>query len=229
MDETNEGLSAAAAPVHLSNAQATLYRVLRSKSELLARIYLGALVVKRDAENPDRLALCAHNLRELMEHLAPVLDVPMPAHDESLKERVRSLESDWGSAVENSNCHEDGMWKGDIDRHLNKLLASLGEFIDWANGHMPRRSTEVRGLLRRVEPSSEPLPDAMEDRKIKWWTRTRQYFVAIDHHGRTAVSEEEFTEMQSGLERFLLESFSPPTFTDFGEIERLLMSEQDDG
>ena len=53
-------------PLELSGQQRALYEALSGKDERLAGMYLGSLLVLRQIENPDLLALAAHGLRELM-------------------------------------------------------------------------------------------------------------------------------------------------------------------
>jgi hypothetical protein len=72
------------AKVDLQSGQRALHAALLKLSAEIARMYIGALVVLADQDNPDRFAQCAHSLRELMEKLPEYFDVPAKARMESL-------------------------------------------------------------------------------------------------------------------------------------------------
>jgi hypothetical protein len=53
----------------MSVQQLALYEALGERAEELARMYIGALIVLANPDNPDRLPQAAHSLRELMEKI----------------------------------------------------------------------------------------------------------------------------------------------------------------
>lgn len=59
-------------PLHLRDARENvLTKCLAEKSRLLHQIYVGALKVLRQFDNPDRLSLAANGFRELMGRVSP--------------------------------------------------------------------------------------------------------------------------------------------------------------
>ncbi len=208
--------------VELSGQQLAFHRALTEKSAKLASMYHGALRVLQDDGNPDRLALAAHGLRELMEKLPAHFDVEMPAHRESLGPKVRELENHWKQTVDKSTCRNpDGPWRGEIDRHLTRLLAELAGFFAWLNEHMPKRKEEVSATLRIIDPAKRPLPPQLQKLNVETWHAIHAFFIKVSHHG-LACSVEELAQWTDALERFLLDRLVPRTFDDLRAIDAIL-------
>ena len=68
-------------PLELSGSQRALQNALARRSAVLETMYIGGLTVLRDEANPDRFALCAHSLRELIEKLPEHFSVPQEMSD----------------------------------------------------------------------------------------------------------------------------------------------------
>ena len=190
-------------------------------------MYIGALAVLEDLHNPDKLAQCAHSLRELMEKLSLAVEVPMKAHRDNLRAKVRELEDSYLRSRGQTICFTPAEeWKGGIDAHLQRFLARLGDFFDWFSTNYPRRRQEVHGVLMRLDCSERPLPQVLASLNVNAWQAKREYFQSVSHHGREA-KEDEFRSWVNALERFLLERLVPRTFEDFAEIDALLGEERD--
>jgi hypothetical protein len=219
---TTPGATVEAATRALSGQQLALYRALAEKSERLASMYYGALLVLGSAANPDRFALAAHGLRELMEKLPSHLDVAMPAHGEKLMTKIREVENAWNFVVNSGGWNSPpSAWQGSIDKPLRKLLTKLDGFFCWLRDHMPRRREEVLAVLRTIDPANRPLPKPLEERNIDEWNELREFFQGVAHHGK-ARAETDFDKTVDTLERFLLERLAPRTFDDFAEIDAIL-------
>ena len=109
----------------LSGQQQALYAALIEKERRLAFMYYGALVVFGHNDNPDRLALAAHGLRELMEKLPRYLDLPTEQQPKTI-EKMWTLHKKWDRTVKKSKCHDNGKWNGQIDRVLEGALTEIG-------------------------------------------------------------------------------------------------------
>src|SRR5512132_2198654 len=55
----------------------------------------GPKSVLRQRDNPDRISLAAHGMREVMEKLYVYIDVPVPAKPPSMKSKVQALRQEW--------------------------------------------------------------------------------------------------------------------------------------
>lgn len=202
--------------------QEHLQKALAQKSETLAVMYSGALRVLADDKNRDRHALSAHGLRELMEKLPKFLDVPTPAHKESMTEKLRSPQDKHGSATSSSTCRgSNGTWNGTIDEPLRGFLVAIDSFFEWLAKHHPRRRAEAQQTLLKLDPSGRPLPAALRDLNVEAWRDMHNYFQGVSHHTK-AGDADEFDSYLDALERFLLERLVPRTFEDFGAIDALL-------
>jgi hypothetical protein len=208
-------------PLQLSGQQRALYEALSEKDERLAGMYLGSLLVLRQIENPDLLALAAHGLRELMEKLPRYLDLPVAAKPPSLKEKVRSLLQSWGSAARHSQCLLDPAWSGAIDGPLRKFLKRTQEFFSWFESEHPTRKQQTAKVLRSLDPINRPLPAPIEQLRIEEWDKCHNYFEGVSHH-TILLPPEDFTSWLAVLERFLLDRLRPRTFEDHTEIDRII-------
>ncbi len=209
------------APLRLDGQQRALHDALLAKDNEMAGMYRGALVVLADNGNDDRLALAAHGLREVMEKLPRYLNVPMPAHQEHLKEKVVSLEERWETTLRNTKCEHKQRWNGEIDAQISKMLDSLGEFFKWFDMHYPRRKAEVVATLRQLDGSGRVLPAPLEKRNADDWTEIRDYFVSVAHHRKT-TTQDDFSAWLDALERFLLDRLRPRTFDDLVGIDKII-------
>jgi hypothetical protein len=225
IEATASGANAAptsASAVALSGQQRALLHALDERDRSLSAMYRGGIAVLGDAANPDRFAQCAHSMRELMEKLPELLDVPTTAQKERLKAKVREIEDAFLGVQRKTCCFSaTAGWDGSIDGHLRKFLTRLGSFLEWFASHQPRRRDELHGVLVRLDGSGRELPKPLASLNVDTWGKKRDYFQSVSHHRRTA-DEQEFRQRLDALERFLLDRLEPRTFDDFAEIDDLL-------
>mgnify|MGYP001558515587 CR=1 FL=1 len=205
----------------LSGRQLALYTELAREDKRLADIYRGSIVVLGDETNPDRLALSAHGLRELMEKIARYRDVEVKSREGgSLTDQANRLEDQWKGAT-NSGNFSNGEWKGDIDSPLRTFLGHVAIFFQWKRTNRPRRREAAAEVLRRMEKSGTSLPPRLREMNAKTWLEMRDYFENISHHNDRSHPDE-FGEWMGALENFILERLQPRTFEDDDAIDRLL-------
>src|SRR5262249_46050749 len=208
-------------PLQLSGQQRALYGALSEKDERLAGMYLGSLLVLRQIENPDLLALAAHGLRELMEKLPRYRDLPVTAKPPSLKEKVRNLLQSWSNTAKHSQCLLDPAWSGTIDGPLLKFLKRAQEFFSWFESEHPTRKQQTAKVLRSLDPMDRPLPAPIEQLRIEEWDKCHNYFEGVSHH-TIPSSPEDFVLWLAVLDHFLLDRLRPRTFEDHTEIDRII-------
>ena len=208
-----------------SGQQRTLLQALEQKNPSLATMYLGGFFVLSDVDNPDRFALCAHSIRELMEKIPTYLNVSTKAQQESLKSKARELEDSYSSMCQRTSClDESSRWDGPIDNPLRKFLRRLGQCLDWFDTHHPRRRKEIGGMLERLEGTEGVLPPQLASLNVDAWTKIRDFFVGVSHH-RIACNETDIRQWLDALERFLLDRLVPRTFDDFNDSDSLFDEE----
>jgi hypothetical protein len=206
--------------LRLTAFQQALGAALQNESPNLLTMYLGALHVLQQPDNPDRLALAAHNFRELMNR---ILRVRADVHEMtiSLTPEVINLSTDWAKAVKATSCLDgNDTWRGEIDKHLGRFLQRAALFFKWFEEHRPRRKKEIASVLQKLDPHGLPLPAILEKLNVDTWEAIHDFFVAVAHHG--AVDEGEFPNWQYACERFLLERLQPPTFEHHAELDELI-------
>jgi hypothetical protein len=203
-----------------------LERELRERSGLLADIYVAALRVLSDENNPDRIALAAHGFRELMEKIPEFLEVPTPANHESLKPKVQELQGHWTAMVRKTKCWAMGAWTGEIDGHLGGFLKRLPAFFDWFAAHNPLRRAEARKVLQRLNIGSMEVAVPLEEQNVGLWMDLKGYFANAAHH-RGGMNPDEFTANLLRLESFLSDRLVPRTFEDFAEIDEIIGGDDD--
>lgn len=207
--------------LRLSGLQEALSRALEREGGDLLTIYLGALYVLQQVDNPDRLALASHNFRELMQNILRVRADVREATI-SLTPEVMNLRNDWYRAAKETSClNGDGNWTGEIDKPLNGFLRKVADFFKWFDGHRPGRKKEIAGMLQEFDPIGIPLPNALKKLNVDTWEKIREFFLGVAHHGKK-VDKDEFTRGQDVFERFLLERLQPPTFEHHAEIDELI-------
>lgn len=203
----------------LSGQQHALLRALDELNRKLSAMYRGGIMVLGDTTNPERIAQCAHSMRELMEKLPEKLDVPTIAQKEKLKSKVREIEDIFLNTQKTTGYFSSlNRMDGIIDRNLHKFMMRLVDFFEWFASHYPRRRDEFLSLLDRLDGSSKALLKPLASQNYVEWDGIRDYFVSVAHH-RCESNEQEIHQKLDALERFLLDRLVPRTFDDFAEID----------
>lgn len=202
----------------LSGQQHALHEALNEKDSRLGAMYLGCVVVLGQEANPERLHQGAHSIRELIEKIPSIVQVPTPAHKERMGDKVHVLDVEWSRVEQSASATGAG---DSIDHALAKFLVVLQEFFAWLRGHRPRRRAEARDTLRTLDASGRTLPEQLEELNVEAWVRIRDFFIDTAHHRRPCTIEE-FRHYLDAFERFLLDSLRPRTFADFEIIDALI-------
>lgn len=202
--------------VDLSGRSRQLWEALSDIDEQLGHMYLGALDVLQHHGNPDRLALVAHGIRELIEKLPRFLDVPSTENrGPGIREQARRLAAaweKWGPSV------VDG--EGTLTSSGEKLLRQLGEFCKGV-GADPTRRQAATAAVSRLDLNPLKLPPPIQDLHVSEWSAIEGFFIGVAHHTKT-TDDEEFEQYLAALDRFLLDRLRPRTFEDFAAIDELL-------
>lgn len=204
----------------LTGQRRRLYESLTDRDPKLAAMYLGAIMAFGQDENPERLPHAAHSLRELLEKLPRYLDVPVPAEEARLSDKVNGLAPHWDKVTADPTWNGND-WLGPVKDPLRSFLRRAKEFFAWCKTARPSTKTRTAIVLRGLDPTGQALPRPIEELRIQEWTEYRDYFVGIAHHG----TEDEGTPFESwltSLEGFLLDRFRPRTFRDQEQLRRII-------
>jgi hypothetical protein len=203
--------------VDLEPRQKALYQKL-FKKPILAKIYIGALHILQQENNPDRFALSAHNLRELMEKMPLYVDIGIKP-PVSLGGKVRELYESWVSCGLNDQT-ENKSSSFIINKEM-EIIRKVKVFFDWYKNHNSTRRDQLKGTLRELDPGKRPIPSALEDINAKFWEEIREYFLRVAHHNKEP-DEKEFMGYLFYLEDFLLIRLKPRVFEDIEEIDAII-------
>jgi hypothetical protein len=207
--------------------QRELEKALNEKSEVAANIYLGAVLLSRQGWNPDRVSLCSHGLRELMNLLPKFIDVPLVKEArQQLGQFVDRLVEDWKTVETQGNWPGDPPWQGSIDDGLRKLLVRTRTVVEAHTNIREGRRIQVKGIIKKQNFSAVPLPSNIEDLKAEEWETYRDYFVKTAHHATT--TDEDFNRYLTHFEHLLLGYLKPRTFDTHAELLTLIEEAQGD-
>ncbi len=223
MTAIDEGSAPHSAPEEsvLSGRQKALFQALGKKDTQLAGMYVGALHVLKSASNQDRIAQAAHSLRELLEKLPRILDMPVQAKPPSMMDKIRPLEKIWSKAKTESPCLKTGGASTAIDSPLRKFLDEAEVFFSWLSSDRPTRKQQAAKVVRGLDPLKKALPQAIERLHVDEWDGYREHFELVSHH--TTVDDlEEFTRWVDGVEGYLIDRLIPRTFDDFTALDRII-------
>lgn len=192
--------------------QAAFYQAIVELDPRLAGWYYGALVALSVPHNPEVFVHAAHSVRELMDNLHKVMDVPVKAEGgNQLGDVFNTMESRWERGKRKSKCFVDERWTGEIDEPARRAFASVEEAITWRRENRPRRRDTIRSIIRGLTVSKRAVPSWVEDKYVELWDELRSYFIGVCHHGRE-TDEEEFLGALGALERFVLGQMTSRTF-----------------
>ena len=90
----------------LSDEQRLLYEELQKKDGSLAQIYLGAVSVLKDTENPERVMQAAYSMRELMGYVTTLFGIRIDPIQPVFNE-LKDAKASWDRALVESDCYAD--------------------------------------------------------------------------------------------------------------------------
>jgi hypothetical protein len=214
--------------VPLQGQRLAMFEAIWERDRELADRYLGACVTLTTTGNPENLTQAAHSLRELINELHRIGDIPVKSAGGRLGDKFDAMTKKWEKAKRNSACYsEERGWAGEIDDHAKRGFGAVDTAIDWQAANRPRWRDQFRTTIRELDAARDQLPGWLEDTFVDQWDKTRDYFVDVAHHRRSTTSEE-FTAVLSSFETFVLDRLKPRTFEEHEELDQLISEAEDD-
>jgi hypothetical protein len=208
--------------MQFSPIQREVFDALCENSDRLAKMYFGAVAVLQQTNNPDRLALAAHGLRELMEKSPEYLDLKVAqTTGASLGVKVNELKVSWHGTFKKSKCRDHGKWTGQIDGHLRKFLKRAEAFFEFHEQKFPKLVERARQIVRRFDPLKGNLPEPLSNFRASSWQAMDDYFKKVAHH-HSVESEQQFLSWMGALELFLLDGLRPRTAMDHADLKKII-------
>ncbi|MGA9107735.1 MAG: hypothetical protein WB359_20520, partial [Bryobacteraceae bacterium] len=143
----------------LSPTQQGLFEALVDKRGPLGEWYRAAIAVINDDALPDRLALAAHALREVMEKLPG--DGIRTDRGADLPTKVRSLRQPWDHACQ-AHHGRATTWNGAIGDPLREFLVVMEEFFDGQEQLVITRRDYAVQFLRGLDVVPAGLPEDVQ-------------------------------------------------------------------
>jgi hypothetical protein len=194
-------------PFELSGRQREVLDVLAREGDQAGVLYLGALRVLTDLENPTRLRLAAYSLRELLN------DLHHGPKEDDLPARVRRLREEWQITRQSEDSGFD-----------ETLTRFFGEFEQ----NYPQRRELVSKTIERLDPSGrKPSPAVSRARGDAWMALTKFFNKIL--HGNRQTTDDEFDAEFTKLDDFLLDLVRPSTFADLDQLDDLILEGPPDG
>ena len=183
---------------------------------------MGALRTLADEGNPDRLALAAHGLRELMEKMPPVIGVEGAIRGRGLADKVRELRDGYVAACRDSESYEDGEWRGEaLDQPTRTYLQSSETlFVSMDQEHITRLET-AKELVRKLDPYPSGASTDLEATRAREWKKSSEFYESVSHHKKTPAYEE-FSSRLEATEVWLRDYLVPRSFEVQDEIDAII-------
>src|SRR5205814_1387988 len=140
----------------------------------VAVCYHATVVILNDRVLPDRLALAAHALRELMEKL-PNDEVAVDMGVD-LNTKVNALRPPWERATIEEQRRGGEEWGNGIGEALRSFLGAVAEFFRGRDGIVAGRRDQAVRFLNQLDVAAVPLPPDVQRQNAQEWMRLRAYF-----------------------------------------------------
>jgi hypothetical protein len=204
----------------LSARQERVRAALMSRQETLADLYVGGLRVLGDGSSPVAVRLAGAAMRELLDDLSRIAGVAQ-ARGSSAAARLQTLRDRLDKPRRKVDVPEPAA--GDVAG----LVAVIDEFFrehDQHKGHRRRNAQQVIIGIGAAGPTAST--DAVQPQVTRWMG----FVTALNEilHGRR-TTHDEFKQLLTAVDEFLISVLVPATFDDFTEIDRLIEEGAPDG
>lgn len=180
----------------------------------LATMYQGAIAALRDGTNPDRLALSAHEMREVIEKGAECFGIKR-APAGMLKEKLTALKRRYVAACAGGSAPV-------LDSAAGKAFVKDMSGLDkWLREFSPTVTERYRRTVRELNVASEALPGDIEGEMVAALDRLDGYFKNVAHHTQ-ATTDAEMRDGMGTLEALWLALARPRTSTKRNELGQMI-------
>ena len=222
-DSTSQGFPV----LVLSDQQQQLYSNLlkmdnsSSRGEYsLGQMYLSAIRVLQDYENPQRVHQAAYSMRELMDQLEKSRGIERET-SAAVTNKVEELEKNWDKAIQKSRYYKDLNGNGEFDGPLRALLYEINEFFSWYKNRLTGSKASLK-LMRKLHRSEVYFPESLHKKNSVQWSKAHGFFNGVLHRNMQ-MEINGFQEKFQEIEEFLLDQLLPPKPTsDFDLIDSII-------
>jgi hypothetical protein len=204
-----------------SSEQEALVASLLRRSEKLARIYTSGLSVFSQQENPGRLELTAHAMRELMEKCPILTGREFTAQGDGMKNQIKPVKEAY-STLRKGLGFSEASSVSFPDGAVRQLLVALDRFFEWTEANRPEAKKRTAAVLSELSGPGQTLPVDISKNEVARWMTADEYFKKVSHNGQDHVNEDEFMGHMSFVERVLLQRLQPRAVADLDAIDAII-------
>lgn len=207
----------------LSDQRTAFHQMLKNlRDGRLADWYLSAIMVLRQDSNPDRLALAAHSMREVIEKLPDEMELPVSKNSSLSSQRVKSLHEKW----QRVKLQPEGITFD--NRRLPGFLNDLDEFFAGIEISGTKWRDDGRMIQDKLDPLGATMPSVLREERASNWVELRRYCLNVCHHNFVPDAAE-FSLNMDRVETFLLDLARPRSVDNQAEILALIEEAENSG
>lgn len=206
--------------------QAELIEVLRTRDNAgrlrLVEMFIGALKVKSDRENPDGRAQSAQSMRELLDKLTLEIDgAVLRAELPDISSQLSRIIDAYAAARDSSKAYDrtTQVWRGEIDTPFRNVIRQIEAAIDFKKQFISKKERS-RKFFKTL-----PLGQAADTEKqaafAKRWSELDIFFQNVAHH-RHFPDESTFDSRFDECTAMLLDHLRPPVSDVLNALDRIV-------
>lgn len=199
--------------------QTELAAILVQRDGRLERIYSGCLRVYHREDQPDRFALAAHAMRELLAKSPTLNGEEWFRQGDSMGSRVEPVKIA-NQALKKAG-YGDGTALDAVAGPVRDLLNKVDEFLRWVQENRPKNEAKIAKLLSGLSGPGQKLPVDIARAEVKRWKEAQGYFNDVAHHQRE-TNEAEFLHHMTFIETLLRQRLRPQAVAEHDDIDALV-------
>jgi hypothetical protein len=200
--------------------QNELVASLARRSERLSGIYNAGLCVLYQDDNPGRLPLVAHSMRELIDK-CPALTGRQPVtQGDGMKNRIEPVRQSYFQLKQQGFTEASPL--GALEGAVREVLGRLDTYLKWVDENRPQFKKRTAQMLSELSGPGPAVPIDIFDDIVNRWEAADQYFKDVAHHRWNKVNDVEFTAQMTFIETFLRQRLQPQAIADQEAIDALI-------
>lgn len=201
--------------------QEALVACLVRRSEKLARIYSSGLSVFYQKENPGRLELAAHAMRELMDKSSILTGREAAPQGDGMKTRIRPVKEAY-LILRKAQGFNETFPLDAVEGAVRRVLDTLDKFFEWVEANRPEAKKRTAQMLSELSGPGQALPVDIADDEVARWMVADGYFKKVAHNGQDHVNENAFIAHMTFVESVLLQRLQPQAIADLDVLDALV-------
>ena|ERR1700730_4653662 len=200
--------------------QNELVASLARRSERLSGIYNAGLCVLYQDDNPGRLPLVAHSMRELIEKCPTLTGRQPTTQGDNMKNRIQPVKQAYRRLKKQGFTEASPL--DVVEGAVREVLGRLDRFLEWVEENRPQVEKRTAQMLSDLSGPGPAVPIDIFTDIVARWMRADEYFKDVAHHKGSNVNDAEFMTHMTFIENFLLQRLQPQAIADQETIDALI-------